>query len=139
MRKKIRWIYNLTMKIVRGQDLSWVPASHEDAKNPGVLKKVLFTEKDVIAGGKIQMINWARLNFGKSFIAHYHEDMDEIFIIVSGKVRIKVDKEEEVLEAGDAVLVPMKTIHKMKNIGDEDVNYLVIGVSLDKGGKTITK
>jgi hypothetical protein len=30
------------MKIVRGKDFEFVPASHEDPKDPGTYKKVLF-------------------------------------------------------------------------------------------------
>lgn len=127
------------MKKIFFNSLTFLPASHEDKRNPSVLKKILFTAKDFNPQGKIQMINWAVLRRGKSFVSHYHEDMEEIFIIISGKAKIRVDKEEDVLEKGDAVLVPMKKVHKMKNISNEDVNYLVIGVSLGKGGRTITK
>lgn len=127
------------MKKIFFNSLTFLPASHEDKRNPSVLKKILFTAKDFNPQGKIQMINWAVLKNGKSFVAHSHEDMVEIFIIVSGKVKIWVDKEEEVLEAGDAVLVPMKRVHKMENISKKDVNYLVIGISLGKGGRTITE
>lgn len=127
------------MKKISFKDLVFLPASHENPKDPGVLKKILFGKKDLLFGGEIQMINWAVLRKGKSFIAHYHEDMNEVFIIVSGKVKIWVDKEEEILKEGDAVLVPMKKVHKMENISKEDVNYLVIGISLGKGGRTITK
>lgn len=127
------------MKKVTFKNLKFIPASHEDPQNPGVLKKVLYTYRDFVANGRVQMINWARLRKGRSFVSHYHEDMDEIFIIVSGKVKVRVDNKEDVLEKGDAVLVPMEKVHQMENIGDEDANYLVIGVSLGKGGQTVTK
>ncbi|NMB56994.1 hypothetical protein GYA19_03600 [Candidatus Beckwithbacteria bacterium] len=31
------------MKIIRASDIQFVPASHEDPKNPGVLKKIMLT------------------------------------------------------------------------------------------------
>lgn len=126
------------MKKIVFRDLPFIPASHEDPKDPGALKKILFDKMDFSRNGKIQMVNWAILKKGKSFAPHYHEDMDEVFIIISGKVRMRVDKEEEMLGKGDAVLVPIRAIHQMKNIGEMDVNYLVIGISLGKGGKTVT-
>lgn len=126
------------MKKVSFNTLSFIPASHEDQNSPGVLKKVLFSGIDFIPEGKVEMINWALLPKDKSFIPHYHEDMDEIFIIISGKTRIKIGKEEELLEKGDAVLIPMRSIHEMENIGKKDVNYIVIGISLGKGGRTVT-
>lgn len=124
------------MKIVRGKDLVYTPASHEDKNDPGVFKKVLY-QKDDLTKGKIQMINWAKLKIGKTFQVHYHEDMDEIFIILKGKAKISIGKEEAELGKGDAVLIPMKSIHQMFNIGTEDVEYIAIGISLGKGGKTI--
>jgi mannose-6-phosphate isomerase-like protein (cupin superfamily) len=125
------------MKKITFKKLAFIPASHEDKTDPGSLKKVFFTFADFPPNSRLQMINWAKLPVGKSFNSHYHEDMDEVFIILSGKVKIETGGEEEILEVGDAVFIPMKEIHKMENIGEKDVNYLAIGVSLGKGGKTV--
>lgn len=125
------------MKKVSARLLSYIAASHEDPDFPGAVKKVLFTSSDFPHKVKLQMINWAHIDKGKSFVAHYHEDMDEVFIIISGKVLIYVDDKTEILEKGDAVLVPMRSTHRMKNIGDSDVDYIVIGLSLDRDGKTV--
>ena len=124
------------MKIIRGKDINFVPASHEDKKNPQVLKKVLLKRDDLI-NGRVQMINWAKLPLGKTFKAHYHEDMEEIFIILNGKTRITIDKETEELNEGDTVIVPIKEIHMMENISPFDVNYIAIGISLCNNGKTV--
>lgn len=125
------------MKTIIFKSLSFTPASHENQKSPGAFKKVLFTIKDFLPEGKIQMINWAKLPCGKAFACHFHEDMEEVFIISAGKVRLKVGKEIEKLEKGDAVLIPMGVSHQMENIGAEDADYIAIGISLGKGGKTI--
>lgn len=124
------------MKIVRFRNLRFIPASHEDQKNPGVLKKVLF-EKDDLIDGRIQMINWAKLPKGKFFELHYHQDMDEVFIILSGKAKLRVGEKEVTLEKGDAVIAPMKKIQQMTNIGSNDVEYIVLGISTGQGGKTM--
>lgn len=125
------------MKIIRFSNIDFIPASHEDKQNPGALKKILFGEKDFPTKGKISMINWARLPKGKSFRAHYHQDMDEVFVILSGKVKIIIGSEEEVLEKGDAVIVPTGKVHRMDNLSNKDVDYIVIGLSYRKGGKTV--
>lgn len=124
------------MKIIKSKDLEFIPASHEDQSNPEVWKKVIFKKED-LAKGRIQMINWAKLPKGNTFVPHYHEDMDEIFIILNGQVTIYRGKEKASLKKGDAVLVPMKEIHKMRNTGRGDVYYLVIGISRGQGGKTV--
>lgn len=125
------------MKKISIKNLPTIAASHEDSNDPGVLKKVLFTDQDIPTLGKIKMINWAILPKGKSFIPHYHEDMDEIFIIISGKVRIQINDESDLLEKGDSILIRMNAVHRMENIGKKDVHYIVIGISLNTGGKTV--
>ena len=73
----------MTMRQILFGDQEFVAAGHEDPTNPGVWKKVLF-RKDDLQLGRIQMINWARLPAGNTFAAHYHEDMQEIFIVLTG-------------------------------------------------------
>ena len=124
------------MKVIRASELKFVPASHEDPGEPGVLKKVLLRQNDFIRG-HIQMINRALLPAGRSFRPHYHEDMQEVFIICTGHARIRVDEEETQIGAGDAVVIPVGGVHEMENIGKEDVEYVVVGVSKGERGKTV--
>lgn len=124
------------MKVIKGTSLQFIPASHEDQKEPGAWKKILFTRAD-LSDGSVQMINWAKLPAGKAFRAHYHEDMEEVFIIINGKVSITINKETETLKAGDAVQIPIKATHHMSNTSNEDVNYIVIGITKEGKGKTI--
>lgn len=124
------------MKIARFKDLPFIPASHENPLHPGVLKKVLFRKGDIIPG-QIQMVNWAKLLPKKSFQAHYHEDMDEVFILLNGRAKMNIGTEELFLEQGDAVIVPMKQIHTMKNLGRRPLEYIIFGVGRNKQGKTI--
>ncbi len=124
------------MKTARFRDLPSIPASHENPLNPGVLKKVLFKKGDIVPG-EIQMVNWATLLPRKSFQAHYHEDMDEVFIILNGKAKMNIGKEELFLGQGDAVIVPLKKIHTMKNLGSQPLDYIVFGISRNKKGKTV--
>lgn len=124
------------MKIIRSVDLKYIPASHEDSKDPGVWKKVLF-KKDELVYGRVQMINWAKLPVGRAFAKHYHEDMEEVFIILSGRSEFTIDNEMEIVQKGDAVIVPIGKIHTMTNVGKTDVVYICLGISTGKGGKTI--
>jgi mannose-6-phosphate isomerase-like protein (cupin superfamily) len=124
------------MKIVRSTDLAFVPASHENVDSPGVWKKVLL-EKDDLVEGRVQMINWAMLPTGRSFKAHYHEDMQEIFVIMKGGARITVDTQETELAQGDVVVIPAGGVHEMENIGTENVEYVVVGISEGRGGTTV--
>ena len=57
------------MKLVRGSEIEFVGASHEDPKQPGVFKRVLATREQVLPG-RVQMINWAKLPQGSRFQRH---------------------------------------------------------------------
>ena len=111
-------------------------ASHENPVNPGVFKQVLI-QKNEAPEGKVQMINWATLPRGKHFTSHYHEDMEEIFIIIGGKVIMRVGNETFELKKGDLISVPQLASHEMWNKSETPATYIVIGVSLGKGGKTV--
>lgn len=124
------------MKFVRGSSIQFVPASHENPNDPGCLKRVLAGRDDLI-DGKVQMVNWSRLPVGKSFQAHYHEDMQEVFVLIDGQVKMQVDDQTVKLSAGDAILIDPGEVHDMTNVGQCDVSYLVFGISRQQGGKTI--
>jgi len=126
----------MPMKISYGADHEFVPASHENPLDPGVWKKVLFPKADLQAG-VVQMVNWARLGAGKHFAAHYHEDMQEIFIILQGEAHLTAGTQTVVLRPGDAVRIDPREVHAMSNPGAEDVQYVVVGISSGVGGRTV--
>ena len=124
------------MKTVPYASRSFVPASHESPLSPGVLKKVLLEKAD-LQPGRIQMVNWASLGVGKAFARHYHDDMQEIFILVQGEAEITVGTENATLRRGDAVVIDPREVHQMRNAGTEPVEYLAIGITNETGGKTV--
>lgn len=115
---------------------SFVPASHEDPRQPGVLKRVIAV-RDQFQAGHVQMLNWAVLPGGKSFQKHFHQDMQETFVLISGQVRMIVDDCEIALTAGDSVLVEPGEVHQMFNDTEQDAEYIVFGVSAGRNGQTI--
>lgn len=124
------------MRIIRGSAIEFIPASHEDQERPGVLKRVLAT-RDELIDGRVQMINWASLPAGSSFRPHYHEDMEEVFIILTGKVEITVDGVSNELTPGDAIVIAPREIHTMQNVTESDLEYIVMGISTGQDGQTI--
>ena len=124
------------MRTVKSASRSFVPAGHEDPLSSGVLKKVLLEKAD-LQPGRIQMVNWASLGAGKRFARHYHEDMQEIFILVQGEAEITVETETAILRRGDAVVIDPREVHQMRNAGTEAVEYLAIGITSEVRGKTV--
>lgn len=124
------------MKYVTANESGFVPASHEDPNNPGVLKRVIATAAD-LQPGQVQMVNWARLPVGHSFNSHYHEDMQEVFVLLKGTVKMTVDDQSVSMSSGDTVIIDPREIHQMTNIGAEPAEYIVFGISSQEGGKTV--
>jgi mannose-6-phosphate isomerase-like protein (cupin superfamily) len=124
------------MKVIPFTSHSYTPAGHENPLSPGILKKILV-EKGDLQTGRIQMVNWASMGVGNRFAKHYHEDMQEIFIIIQGEAKIIVDQETAVLHRGDMILIDPYEVHQMENIGSETVEYLAIGITSEAGGKTV--
>jgi mannose-6-phosphate isomerase-like protein (cupin superfamily) len=124
------------MKIFRLKDMEWIPASHESPQSPSVWKKVLLQKADLLEG-HVQMVNWCRMEPGKAFRAHYHEDMEEVFLILRGQAKILVNGKEAGLAEGEAVVIPLREVHEMENVGGEDLEYLAVGISQGKGGETV--
>ena len=114
----------------------FIPASHEDPQNPGVFKRVIATQREFQAG-QVQMLNWARLPVGSSFRPHYHEDMQEVFVLLSGIVTMKCGEQTVTMQVGDTVIVDPAEIHQMQNVGDVVAEYIVFGISGQKGGRTV--
>lgn len=124
------------MKTVLSSERAFVPASHENPNAPGVWKKVLFQKADFQAG-HVQMINWACLPVGSRFANHLHEDLQEIFVILSGEAEIRLGQQVQVLGPGDAIRIDPREPHSMRNVGAIDVEYLVVGISSEQGGQTV--
>ena len=124
------------MKIFRLKVREWIPASHESPQSPSVWKKVLLQKAD-LSEGRVAMVNWCRMEPGKAFHPHYHEDMEEVFILLKGWAKVFVPGEAADLREGEAVIIPPREVHEMKNTGEEDLEYLAIGISQGQGGKTV--
>lgn len=124
------------MKWISAQDRELIPASHEDAASPGVLKRVL-AQRSEFQEGHVQMLNWAVLPGLSSFQPHYHEDMQEVFLVVHGLVEMRVAGEVRQMQPGDAVLVDPHEVHVMRNLQESQAEYIVFGISSGRGGRTI--
>jgi mannose-6-phosphate isomerase-like protein (cupin superfamily) len=124
------------MKVIHFAARPFVPAGHENPISPGVLKKVLV-EKAELQPGRVQMVNWASLGVGRRFARHYHEDMQEIFVVVQGEAEMTVAAQTVRLRPGDTVVVDPREVHEMRNVGSQNVDYLAIGITSEAGGRTV--
>jgi len=82
--------------------------------------------------------NWAYLDHivlppGASVGRHRHMGLEEVFYVMNGQGSVTVNKESADIQKGDAVPVFLQEVHSFQNTGTEDLELLVVGVSLEKG------
>ena len=58
------------------------------------------------------------LHSGSSNSLHSHSNADEVIFFSRGSVRVKLGGAEFALEAGDALTIPLKVVHQIKNTGE---------------------
>ncbi|MBZ0299613.1 MAG: cupin domain-containing protein, partial [Anaerolineae bacterium] len=63
---------------------------------------------------------------GKASLRHYHPVVEESYFILSGQGRIVVDGEQQRVASGDAIAIPVSTVHQIVNDGAEDLVFLAV-------------
>lgn len=61
---------------------------------------------------------------GQETVAHLHPVAEELYYFVSGAGRMRLGNEEEPVRAGDCVVIPPGTPHKLWNAGPDDLVLL---------------
>ena len=71
-----------------------------------------------------QSLAEARLAAGASTQEHYHARSEEIYFILSGEGRIRIEGELAEVKAGDAIAIPAGRKHKLWNTGRQPLSLL---------------
>jgi mannose-6-phosphate isomerase-like protein (cupin superfamily) len=71
-----------------------------------------------------QSLAEATLPPGEATAEHFHERTEELYHFVSGRGRMRLGEEEAEVEAGDCVVIPPGTPHKLWNTGGEPLVLL---------------
>jgi mannose-6-phosphate isomerase-like protein (cupin superfamily) len=71
-----------------------------------------------------QSLAEARLPAGGSTQEHYHVKTEEIYYIVHGVGRMRIEDEIRGIKAGDAIAIPPGQKHKVWNTGNETLRLL---------------
>jgi len=111
------------MKVIKIDDLpGWVPPNHYD----------MFVRS--IAGPSMgaKAINAGLARFEPTGRAdpHVHENAEQLFIVLKGKMMMKTEKEEVELGVGQAALVLPGEVHENYNLSEGITEYLTITVNV---------
>lgn len=71
-----------------------------------------------------QSLAEARLPIGASTQEHYHARTEEIYFIMQGRGRMRIEDEIAEVRAGDAIAIPPGKKHKLWNTGDGPLTLL---------------
>ena len=71
-----------------------------------------------------QSLAEARVPAGASTIEHFHRKSEEIYYFVSGRGRMRLGEEETEVGAGDCVVIPPGTRHKLWASDDAELVLL---------------
>ena len=74
--------------------------------------------RTVIYTGKHSQLVLMSLQIGEEIGVEVHEDNDQFFRLEIGRLKIIMNDEENIIEAGMAAVVPAGTTHNIINVGD---------------------
>jgi mannose-6-phosphate isomerase-like protein (cupin superfamily) len=76
----------------------------------------------------IESFEWNRVPPGAVIGEHVHTHTEEIYYILSGRAEMRLGGEARPVGPGDLVITPLGGRHGIANVGDEDLDFLVIEV-----------
>jgi mannose-6-phosphate isomerase-like protein (cupin superfamily) len=85
---------------------------------PGEKLLIDRNETETIALGYVSIFK------GESTQLGFHDDEEEIYVILKGRAVLALGDETKEVGAGETVYVPRNTEHRMRCISDEKLEYL---------------
>ena len=99
----------------------------DQAPNFGLEESLEFRMARVALGMENSGLSYLRVAPGFRFpFGHKHKNQEEVYVLVGGGARMKIEDEVEVLKQWDAVRVHKGTMRSIE-AGDEGAEFLVVG------------
>lgn len=76
------------------------------------------------APGRRQTLAEATVPAGGETLAHYHRESEEIYLVTSGRGRLRLGDEEAPIGPGDCVVIPPGVVHLLR--ADADAPLVVV-------------
>jgi quercetin dioxygenase-like cupin family protein len=96
-----------------------------NSSHPGQIKKVLFHGYEMTSA--VTQVAYAELRAGDSVEEHYHDSMEEVFLILDGECEFSLDGVSHILKKEDVIKIAPKIKHILKAFRDTKLYYF--GVS----------
>jgi mannose-6-phosphate isomerase-like protein (cupin superfamily) len=111
-----QFIANHTMHIVNIDDTA--PFVTKDGSE---IRELLAHRNSCIRN---QSLAEARVAPGQTTQPHYHPQTEEIYYILQGQGRMRIDSECRDVGPGDAIAIPPGSPHQITNIGEQTLIFL---------------
>ena len=98
--------------------------SSKPAHNGTVTVWGLFKKDEFLS--TITVINANIINPGVACELHQHESVEHVYVILSGAGIIRIGDEEQEVREGDAIYMPPRLPHAMRNTGTYPLRFLAI-------------
>jgi uncharacterized cupin superfamily protein len=108
----------LTYRVLSSRDAFWRPSNQMKVENTDLAKQL---EAETL-GARL----W-RLHPGQASTKHRHFDQHELYVVLEGTGRVRVDDELLTLEPHSALLVDPESVRQVFNDTEADVLWLVVG------------
>lgn len=86
---------------------------------------------DLLKGSKYANTDYSvgirKIKPGENSPEHSHKECDELYYIISGTGVIEIENQSKEIKQGDIVIIPQKASHLVKNTGNSEMEFLVIG------------
>jgi uncharacterized cupin superfamily protein len=107
----------MAYRLLRAAEAHWRPSNQMRVLNTDLGRQLDATSM----GARM----W-RLAPGQASTKHRHDEQEELYVLLEGTGRVRVDDEVLTLEPLDCVLVPHDTVRQLFNDTDTDQLWLVV-------------
>ncbi len=90
-------------------------------KDTAVIREILAPRNSSLRN---QSLAEAKVAPGRVTEEHYHQDAEEIYYILRGRGRMRLEGKMREVKAGDGIAIPPGSRHQIENIGTGDLVLL---------------
>jgi quercetin dioxygenase-like cupin family protein len=114
----------MAYQVLHAADAHWRPSNQT---------RVLNTDVGRQLGAERLTARFWRLHPGEIMTRHRHREQEELYVLIDGTGRMRVDGELITLEPTSAVFVGPDSVRQVFNDTDQDALWLIAGAPADVG------
>ena len=108
----------MSYRVLNAGDAFWRPSNQMRVENTDLAKQL---------GAETLGARLWRLHPGQASTKHRHFEMHELYVLLEGKGRMRIDDEVVMLEPHSTVLVEPEQVRQLFNDTDADALWLIVG------------